>query len=170
MNFRQRFCNALAIEHKYSDSLPIDQAFNYKRESTKNPRYAQLQTNTLRKSLSTLFLSNSKNLSSLLTKASEAIWLMPHRRVILPPSSFCRFSINGDDDPIHNIVHSLQRGDQLLIFYIINYYYFFHTLSLCGRALHTLSLSLSLSKLLSLSLNSLFTTRQTQLQPNLGEE
>ena len=69
---------------------------------------------------------------------------MPHRRVILPPSSFCRFSINGDDDPIHNIVHSLQRGDQLLIFYIINYYYFFHTLSLCGRALHTLSLSLSL--------------------------
>ena len=24
MNIRERFCNALAIEHKYSDSLPID--------------------------------------------------------------------------------------------------------------------------------------------------
>ena len=24
MNFKQRFCNALAVEHKYSDSLPLD--------------------------------------------------------------------------------------------------------------------------------------------------
>ena len=24
VNFRQRFCTALAVEHKYSDSLPID--------------------------------------------------------------------------------------------------------------------------------------------------
>ena len=24
VNFRQRFCNALAVEHKYNDSLPID--------------------------------------------------------------------------------------------------------------------------------------------------
>ena len=24
VNFRQRFCNALAVEHKYGDSLPID--------------------------------------------------------------------------------------------------------------------------------------------------
>ena len=24
MNFKQKFCNTLAIEHNYSDSLPID--------------------------------------------------------------------------------------------------------------------------------------------------
>ena len=42
MNFRQIFCNALAVEHKYSDSLPIDEALNYKRESTKNPRYKKI--------------------------------------------------------------------------------------------------------------------------------
>ena len=48
MNFRQRFCNALVVKHKYSDSLPINQTFNYKRESTRNPRYDQSHTNTLR--------------------------------------------------------------------------------------------------------------------------
>ena len=44
---------------------------------------------------------------------------MPHRHVTLPPSSFCRFSINRDD-PIHNIIHPLQQGAQLLIFWIIS--------------------------------------------------
>ena len=31
MNFRQKFCNALAVEHKYSNSFPINGAHNYKR-------------------------------------------------------------------------------------------------------------------------------------------
>ena len=44
---------------------------------------------------------------------------MPHQRVTLPPSSFCKFSIYKDDS-IHSIVHLLQRGAQLLIFCIIN--------------------------------------------------
>ena len=31
VNFRKIFCNALAIEHKYSNSLPINKARNYKK-------------------------------------------------------------------------------------------------------------------------------------------
>ena len=31
VNFKQRFCNALAVKHKYSDSLNINEAHNYKR-------------------------------------------------------------------------------------------------------------------------------------------
>ena len=44
VKFKQRFCNVLAVEHKYSDSLPIDYALNYKRESTRDPRYDQSHT------------------------------------------------------------------------------------------------------------------------------
>ena len=36
VNFKQRFCNALAVEHKYSDSLNINEAHNYKREGNKS--------------------------------------------------------------------------------------------------------------------------------------
>ena len=39
VNFRQGFCNALAVEHKYSDSLPINEAHNYKREGNRSERY-----------------------------------------------------------------------------------------------------------------------------------
>ena len=42
MNFRQRFCNALAIQHKYNDSLPINEAHNYKRKSSKSEKYTQI--------------------------------------------------------------------------------------------------------------------------------
>ena len=31
VNFRQRFCNALAVEHKYNYSLPMNGVHNYKR-------------------------------------------------------------------------------------------------------------------------------------------
>ena len=31
VNFKQRFCNALAVKHKYSNSLPINEAHNYKK-------------------------------------------------------------------------------------------------------------------------------------------
>ena len=44
---RQRFCNALIVEHKCSTSLPINEVYHYKREDNRNPRYAQLHTNTL---------------------------------------------------------------------------------------------------------------------------
>ena len=54
MNFRQRFCNALAVEHKYSNSLPINEAHNYKRKSNKK---LKVHVNTLQKSLFSLFLS-----------------------------------------------------------------------------------------------------------------
>ena len=33
INFKSRFCNALAVEHKYNDSLPINEAHNYKRKA-----------------------------------------------------------------------------------------------------------------------------------------
>ena len=33
---KQRFCNALAIEHKCSTSFPINEAHNYKREDNKS--------------------------------------------------------------------------------------------------------------------------------------
>ena len=36
VNFRQRFFNALAIEHKYNDSLPINEVHNYKREGNRS--------------------------------------------------------------------------------------------------------------------------------------
>ena len=42
VNFKPRFCNALAIGHKYSDSLPINEAYNYKRKSNKSERYTQI--------------------------------------------------------------------------------------------------------------------------------
>ena len=126
-NFRQKFCNVLVIEHKCSDSLPIDWALNYKRESTKNPRYNQLHTNNLWKSLSSPFLSNIFLLTNLSNEGGLVDWLTPHRRVTLPPSSFCKFSIYRDN-PIHNIVHLLRRGAQLLVFSIINGIY--HQLTL----------------------------------------
>ena len=44
---------------------------------------------------------------------------MSHRRVTLPPSSFCKFSSNRED-PNHNFVHPLRQGAQLLIFCIIS--------------------------------------------------
>ena len=31
VSFRQRFCNVLTVEHKYSNSLPINEAHNYKK-------------------------------------------------------------------------------------------------------------------------------------------
>ena len=33
---RQRFCNTLAVEHKCSTSLPINEAHNYKREDNRS--------------------------------------------------------------------------------------------------------------------------------------
>ena len=42
VNFRQRFYNGLAIEQKYNDSLPINEAHNYKRESNRSKRYTQI--------------------------------------------------------------------------------------------------------------------------------
>ena len=42
VNFRQRFRNALAVEHKYNDSLPINKAYNYKKESNRIERYTQI--------------------------------------------------------------------------------------------------------------------------------
>ena len=36
MNFRQRFCKALTVEHKYNDSLPINEAHNNKREGNRS--------------------------------------------------------------------------------------------------------------------------------------
>ena len=56
MNFRQRFCNALAVEHKYNNSLPINEAYNYKRKSNKK---LKVHVNTLQKSLFSLFLSKT---------------------------------------------------------------------------------------------------------------
>ena len=62
MNFRQRFCNALVIEHKYSNSLPINEAYNYKK---KRQQKLKVHTNTLRKSLSSQFSLNSFSLTNL---------------------------------------------------------------------------------------------------------
>ena len=42
VNFKSRFCNELAIEHKYSNSLPINEAHNYKRKINKSERYTQI--------------------------------------------------------------------------------------------------------------------------------
>ena len=42
VNFRPRFCNALAVEYKYSDSLSINEAHNYKRKSSKSEKYTQI--------------------------------------------------------------------------------------------------------------------------------
>ena len=53
VNFKQRFCNALAIKHKCTDSLPINEAQNYVK---KNQQKWKVHTNTLRKSLSSMFL------------------------------------------------------------------------------------------------------------------
>ena len=36
VNFRQKFCNALTIEHKYNDSLPINETHNNKREGNRS--------------------------------------------------------------------------------------------------------------------------------------
>ena len=33
---KQRFCNALVVEHKYNTSFPINEAHNYKREDNKS--------------------------------------------------------------------------------------------------------------------------------------
>jgi len=61
---RQRFCNALAIEHKCNTSLP-NEAYNYKREDNKNPRYPQLHTNTLRNHFVLIFSLESFSLTDL---------------------------------------------------------------------------------------------------------
>ena len=42
VNFRWRFCNTLAFEHKYCDALPINETHNYKRKSNKSERYTQI--------------------------------------------------------------------------------------------------------------------------------
>ena len=42
MASRQRFYNALAVEHKCSTSLHINEAYNYKREDNISQRYAQI--------------------------------------------------------------------------------------------------------------------------------
>ena len=52
VNFRPRFCNALAIWHKYNDSLPINEAYNYKK---KEQHKWKVHTNTWQKSLLSLF-------------------------------------------------------------------------------------------------------------------
>ena len=36
------FCNVIAAEHKYSDSLPVNEAHNYKIKSNKSKRYTQI--------------------------------------------------------------------------------------------------------------------------------
>lgn len=117
VNFRQKFCNALAVEHKCSDSWHIDWALNYNRESTRIPRYDHFYTPILYRNHSPVCFSLKS--FSLTNLSIGAIWLMPHRRVTLPPSSFCRFSIYKDN-PIHNIVHPLRQGAQLFIFCIIS--------------------------------------------------
>ena len=45
----------------------------------------------------------------------ETIWLTPHWRVTLPPSSFCMFSSSRNNHN-HSFVPSLWWGAQLLIF------------------------------------------------------
>ena len=62
VNFRQRFCNALAVEHKYNNSLPINEAYNYKK---KREQKLKVHTNTLRKSLSSQFSLKSFSLTNL---------------------------------------------------------------------------------------------------------
>ena len=52
VNFKQKFCNALAVKHKYSNSLPINEACNYKK---RRQQKLKVHTNTLRKSLSNQF-------------------------------------------------------------------------------------------------------------------
>ena len=42
VNFKPRFCNAVAIKHKYNDSLPINEAHNYERKSNRSERYTQI--------------------------------------------------------------------------------------------------------------------------------
>ena len=73
------------------------------------------------------FFLISFSLTNLSNEGGLADWLTPHRRVTLPPSSFCKFSIYRDN-PIHSIVHLLRRGAQLLVFSVINGIY--HQLTL----------------------------------------
>ena len=44
VNFRQGSCNALAIEHKYSDLLPINEAHNYKKKGNRSKRTHKYST------------------------------------------------------------------------------------------------------------------------------
>ena len=54
---RQRICNALAVKHKCSTLLPINEAHNYKREDNRSHRYTQiLYEITLYYFLSRIFL------------------------------------------------------------------------------------------------------------------
>ena len=69
MNFKQRFCNALAVEHKYSNLLPINEARNYKK---KRQQKLNVHTNTLRKSLSSQFSLKSFFLIDLSIKGDLA--------------------------------------------------------------------------------------------------
>ena len=65
------------------------------------------------------FFLKSFSLTNLSSEGGLADWLTPHRRVTLPPISFCKFSIYRDN-LIHSIVHLLRQGAQLLVFSIIN--------------------------------------------------
>ena len=58
---KQKFWNALTVEHKCSTSLPINKAYNYKREDNRGQRYTQI---LYKITLNSFF---STNLSSLLT-------------------------------------------------------------------------------------------------------
>ena len=62
---KQRFCNTLAVEYKCNTSLPINDAYHYKREDNRNPRYTQLHTNTLRNHYVLLFSLESFSLTDL---------------------------------------------------------------------------------------------------------
>ena len=62
VNFKQRFCNTLAVKHKYSNSLPINEARNYKR---RRQQKLNIHTNTLRKSPSSEFSLKSFSLTDL---------------------------------------------------------------------------------------------------------
>ena len=58
---KQRFCNAIVVEHKCNTSLPINEAYNYKREDNRNQKYTQILYEI---TLNSFF---STNLSPLLT-------------------------------------------------------------------------------------------------------
>ena len=61
-DFKQRFCNSLAVEHKYSNSLPINEARDYKK---RRQQKLKIHTNTLRKSLSSQFSLKSFSFTNL---------------------------------------------------------------------------------------------------------
>ena len=116
MASRQRFCKALAVEHRCSTSLPINEAYHYKREDNRNIRYTQLDTNTLRNISQLIFSLESFSLTYLSIEGNLADATLACYSSL---SLFCRILTYGDD-PIHSIVRLLRQGAQLLIFCIIS--------------------------------------------------